>query len=95
MSENCSTFALVMENLIASFQDLMVGLFAGMSSLAIILLCVFCGLLALLVIYFFRIHIAYRMAVNRHRDPLGWALLSFFVSPVLTWIILLIAGDAR
>ena len=91
----CSTFALVMENLIASFQDLMVGLFAGMSSLAIILLCVFCGLLALLVIYFFRIHIAYRMAVNRHRDPLGWALLSFFVSPVLTWIILLIAGDAR
>ena len=84
-----------MENLIASFQDLMVGLFAGMSSLAIILLCVFCGLLALLVIYFFRIHIAYRMAVNRHRDPLGWALLSFFVSPVLTWIILLIAGDAR
>lgn len=95
MSENCSTFALVMENLIASFQDLMVGLFAGMSSLAIILLCVFCGLLALLVVYFFRIHIAYRMAVNRHRDPLGWALLSFFVSPVLTWIILLIAGDAR
>ncbi len=79
----------------ASFQDLMVGLFAGMSSLAIILVCVFCGLLALLVIYFFRIHIAYRMAVNRHRDPLGWALLSFFVSPVLTWIILLIAGDAR
>lgn len=95
MSENCSTFALVMENLMASFQDLMVGLFAGMSSLAIILVCVFCGLLALLVIYFFRIHIAYRMAVNRHRDPLGWALLSFFVSPVLTWIILLIAGDAR
>lgn len=95
MSENCSTFALVMENLMASFQDLMVGLFAGMSSLAIILLCVFCGLLALLVVYFFRIHIAYRMAVNRHRDPLGWALLSFFVSPVLTWIILLIAGDAR
>ena len=84
-----------MENLIASFQDLMVGLFAGMSSLAIILVCVFCGLLALLVVYFFRIHIAYRMAVNRHRDPLGWALLSFFVSPVLTWIILLIAGDAR
>ena len=80
MSENCSTFALVMENLMASFQDLMVGLFAGMSSLAIILVCVFCGLLA---------------AVNRHRDPLGWALLSFFVSPVLTWIILLIAGDAR
>ena len=91
----CCTFALVMENLMASFQDLMVGLFAGMSSLAIILLCVFCGLLALLVVYFFRIHIAYRMAVNRHRDPLGWALLSFFVSPVLTWIILLIAGDAR
>ena len=36
-----------------------------------------------------------RMAVNRHRDPLGWALLSFFVSPLLTWIILLIVGDQR
>ena len=84
-----------MESLWTSIQDLMVGLFAGMSGLAVILLCAFCGLLALLVVYFFRIYIAYRMAVNRHRDPLGWALLSFFVSPILTWIILLIAGDAK
>jgi uncharacterized membrane-anchored protein len=84
-----------MESLWTSIQDLMVGLFAGMSGLAVILLCAFCGLLALLVVYFFRIYIAYRMAVNRHRDPLGWALLSFFVSPILTWIILLIAGDAE
>ena len=43
--------------------------------------------------YFIRIHIAYRMAKNRHRDPLGWVLLSFFFSPLLTWIILLIVGD--
>ena len=84
-----------MESLWTSIQDLIVGLFAGMSGLAVILLCAFCGLLALLVVYFFRIYIAYRMAVNRHRDPLGWALLSFFVSPILTWIILLIAGDAE
>ena len=84
-----------MESLWTSIQDLMVGLFAGMSGLAVILLCAFCGLLALLVVYFFRIYIAYRMAVNRHRDPLGWALFSFFVSPILTWIILLIAGDAE
>lgn len=84
-----------MENLFTSVQDLLVGLFAGMSGLAVILVCVLCCLLALLVVYFFRIHIAYRMAVNRHRDPLGWALLSFFVSPILTWIILLIVGDAK
>ena len=84
-----------MENLFTSVQDLLVGLFAGMSGLAVILVCVLCCLLALLVVYFFRIHIAYRMAVNRHRDPLGWALLSFFVSPMLTWIILLIVGDAK
>lgn len=82
-----------MENLITSFQDLIIGLFAGMSGVAAGLFGIFCGLIVLLVIYFFRIHIAYRMAVNRHRDPLGWALLSFFVSPLLTWIILLIAGD--
>ena len=49
---------------------------------------------ALLLAYLIRIHIAYRMAKNRHRDPLGWVLLSLFVSPLLTWIILLIAGNA-
>ena len=76
-------------------QDLLIGLFAGMSGLAIGIIGVLAGILALLIVYFIRIHIAYRMAVNRHRDPLGWALLSFFVSPLLTWIILLIAGDQR
>lgn len=45
-------------------------------------------------VYWIYIHITYRMAKNRHRDPLGWVLLSIFVSPLLTWIILLIAGDA-
>lgn len=84
-----------MEDLITSAQDLLATTFAGMSVLAVVLLCMACAAIVLLVIYFFRIHIAYRMAVNRHRDPLGWALLSFFVSPVLTWIILLIAGDQR
>ena len=47
---------------------------------------------ALGLAYLLRIHIAYRMAKNRHRDPLGWVLLSFFFSPLLTWIILLIVG---
>ena len=84
-----------MEDFITSVQDLFIGLFAGMSGLAIGLIGIFCGLIALLAVYFIRVHIAYRMAVNRHRDPLGWALLSFFVSPLLTWIILLIAGDGR
>lgn len=84
-----------MEDFITTVQDLFIGLFAGMSGLAIGLIGIFCGLIALLAVYFIRIHIAYRMAVNRHRDPLGWALLSFFVSPLLTWIILLIAGDGR
>ena len=45
-------------------------------------------------VYWIYIHITYRMAKKRHRDPLGWVLLSLFVSPVLTWIILLIVGDA-
>jgi len=52
------------------------------------------GIIAVLgFVYLLRIHIAYRMAKNRHRDPLGWVLLSFFFSPLLTWIILLIVGD--
>ena len=84
-----------METLIESIQNIMATTFAGMSVLATVLLCGLCIAIVLLVIYFFRIHIAYRMAVNRHRDPLGWALLSFFVSPILTWLILLLAGDQR
>ena len=49
--------------------------------------------LGLGLVYLIRIHIAYRMAKNRHRDPVGWVLLSFFVSPLLVWIVLLIEGD--
>lgn len=84
-----------MENLLASFEDLLAGTLVGMSALGIVLLSAAVLIVGLLVVYFIRIHIAYRMAVNRHRDPLGWALLSFFVSPLLTWVILLIAGDAK
>lgn len=51
-------------------------------------------LAVLAFVYLIYIHITCRMAKKRHRDPLGWVLLSIFVSPVLTWIILLIAGDA-
>ena len=82
-----------MENLITSMKDFVTATFDGMSSMVIALAFVLFVAFLVLIIYFFRIHIAYRMAVNRHRDPLGWALLSFFVSPILTWIILLIAGD--
>ena len=51
-------------------------------------------LLAVLAyVYIVRIYIAYMMAKNRYRDPLGWVLLSLFFSPLLTWIIFLIVGD--
>lgn len=46
----------------------------------------------LFIIYWLYIGITKRMAENRNRDPLGWVLLSLFVSPILTWIILLIVG---
>lgn len=45
--------------------------------------------------YWLYIGITRRMAKSRHRDPLGWILLSLLVSPLLTWIILLIAGDSK
>ena len=50
---------------------------------------------AIVALLYIRIGIAYNMAKSRHRDPLGWALLSFFFSAILTWIILLIVGDAH
>ncbi len=83
-----------MENIIYSLQEFVSNALAGMSALAVVLIYIAFIVLALLLVYFIRIHIAYRMAKNRHRDPLAWALLSFFVSPLLTWIILLIAGNA-
>ncbi len=51
-------------------------------------------IVGLFLIYIVRIHIAYRMAKNRHRDPLPWVLLSFFFSPLITWLLLLAYGDA-
>ena len=58
-----------------------------------ILLGVAGGVVFLGVVYLVRVPVALRMAKKRHRDPLGWVLLSLFVSPVLPWIILLIVGD--
>lgn len=46
-------------------------------------------------VYWIYIGITRRMAKRRHRDPLGWILLSLLVSPLLTWIILLIVGDSK
>lgn len=53
------------------------------------------GLVGLYLVYLIWIKIAYKMAKKRHRDPLGWVLLSIFVSPVLAWIILALAGDQK
>ena len=83
-----------MESFITSLQDFMMSTFAGMIAAGGILFWIFCGLLGLLWAFFIRVYIAYRMAKNRRRDPLGWVLLSFFFSPLLTWIVLLIVGDA-
>lgn len=49
----------------------------------------------LAIFYWLYIGITRSMAINRQRDPLGWILLSLFVSPLLTWIILLIVGDKK
>ena len=81
--------------ILTSLHDAFAALSVALASTGGILLLLFCIGLALLWIFFIRIYIAYRMAKNRHRDPLGWVLLSFFFSPLLTWIILLIVGDEK
>ena len=52
-------------------------------------------IVALALVYYVYIGITLKMAKNRHRDPLAWILLSLLVSPLLTWIILLVVGDAE
>ena len=84
-----------MESLITSIQDFFAYTLAGMTATGVLLFWVFAGLFGLLWAFFIRIYIAYRMAKNRKRDPLGWVLLSFFFSPVLAWVVLLIVGDAK
>jgi len=85
----------MIEQLSASLAEFWSMLCAGMTVTSSMLLIIGGGILGLLFMYLIRIHIAYRMAVNRDRDPLGWVLLSFFVSPLLTWIVLLIAGNRK
>ncbi|MBQ7632392.1 MAG: hypothetical protein IJS82_06530 [Paludibacteraceae bacterium] len=84
-----------MENLITSVQDLLASTSGTLAGIALIMAGIACIIILLLIIFFIRIYIAYYMAKKRHRDPLAWALLSFFVSPILTWILLLILGDAN
>lgn len=50
-------------------------------------------LVGLAYIFLIRIYIAYILAKHRHRDPIGWVLLSFFISPLLAWIVLVILGE--
>jgi len=102
MSFFCSTFAAKfininnnMENLILTLSDFLVALFAGMTVTGVIFLWLLIAAIGLLVAFFFRIYIAYKLAKDRQRDPLPWVLLSFCFSPILTWIILLIIGDAK
>lgn len=53
------------------------------------------SILAIFLIYLFYFRIPIKMAKKRHRDPLGWVLLSFVISPFLTYIILLLVGDSN
>lgn len=61
---------------------------------------VFYGILALLGVlialwffWFFWIRLPAQMARRRGRDPLGWVLLCWVMSPLAVIIILLIAGN--
>lgn len=84
-----------MESLITSLQDFFASMLVGMTATGLLFFWLLIALLGLLWVFIFRIYIAYRMAKNRRRDPLGWVLLSFFFSPLLTWIVLLIVGDEK
>lgn len=83
-----------MESLITSMQDLLATTSTTVAGIGIVLVGLGVVLAILLLLFFIRIYIAYYMAKKRHRDPLAWALLSFFVSPIMTWILLLLLGDA-
>ena len=78
-----------------SIYDLIASLFHALVAAGGVVVYLFGVLFGLLWAFFIRFYIAYRMAKNRNRDVLAWCLLSIFVSPLLTWILLLILGDKR
>lgn len=82
-----------MENVINSLNDLIISLFGALVAAGGVVVYLFIALFGLLWAFFIRFYIAYKMAKNRNRDVLAWSLLSIFVSPLLTWILLLILGD--
>ena len=84
-----------MEAFAINLQNFFATAFAGMLAAGGLVLVFGLFLIGLFMAFFFRIYIAYRMAQNRHREPLPWVLLSFCFSPVITWIILLIFGDKK
>ena len=84
-----------MENVINSLNDLIISLFGALVAAGGVVVYLFIALFGLLWAFFIRFYIAYRMAKNRNRDVLAWSLLSIFVSPPLTWILLLIVGDKK
>lgn len=84
-----------MENLLNSLFDLFASLWAALVAAGGVMVYLFLALFGLLWAFFIRFYIAYRMAKNRNRDVVAWSLLSIFVSPILTWILLLILGDKR
>jgi uncharacterized membrane-anchored protein len=84
-----------MENLLNSLFDLFASLWAALVAAGGVVVYLFLALFGLLWAFFIRFYIAYRMAKNRNRDVVAWSLLSIFVSPILTWILLLILGDKR
>lgn len=84
-----------MEALFTGMGDWFAAMMLLMGVPAMILFALMAGIGVVLLTFFYRVYIAYRMAVNRHREPIGWVLLSFCFSPILTWIILLIVGDDK
>ena len=49
----------------------------------------------LYICYWIWFGLTIKMAKKRHRDPLGWVILSLFISPIWVWIILLMAGEKK
>ena len=51
--------------------------------------------IVILVLWFFYIRLPRKMAIKRGRDPLGWMLIFWAISPFWGAIILLVIGDSN
>ena len=82
-----------MENAFETVKEIFSAIGTGLSGIFMLIIYLLGAIASLILAYYLLFGFTINMSKKRHRDPLGWVLLSLITSPPLVWLILLIAGE--